>query len=157
MNGCENASYHPRKVREHVRTPQRQVTVIEDRVGPLSTSKATSNAAIERVRKKPDAPTGRATYNKRIGTVEPAFGNIQIKDMHRFTLRGCAKVNALWQLLTIVHIEKIASACAVSGALQGPPLLGRSYLSLRDPLSVPKPAPLPALTQLAEDPKDKSW
>ena len=66
-------------------------------------------AAVERMRKKFDTPAGRATYSKRIGTVEPVFGNIQNKGMRRFTLRGRTKVNAQWQLFTIVHnIEKIA-------------------------------------------------
>jgi hypothetical protein len=37
------------------------------------------------------------------------------------------------------------------------PLWGRRYLNLRDTLSVPKPGPLPPLTQLAEDLNDKSW
>ncbi len=61
------------------------------------------------MRKKFDTPVGRATYSKRIGTVEPVFGNIQNKGMRRFTLRGQLKVNAQWQLFTIVHnIEKIA-------------------------------------------------
>jgi hypothetical protein len=37
------------------------------------------------------------------------------------------------------------------------PLWGRRYLNLRDTLSVPKPAPLPPLTQLAADLKDRAW
>jgi hypothetical protein len=42
-------------------------------------------------------------------TVEPVSANLQNKGMRRFTLRGKAKVNAQWQLFTIVHnIEKIA-------------------------------------------------
>jgi hypothetical protein len=44
-----------------------------------------------------------------MGTVEPVFGNLQNKGMRRFTLRGRRKVNAQWQLFTMVHnIEKIA-------------------------------------------------
>ncbi len=47
-----------------------------------------------------------------MGAVEPVSGNIQNKDMRRFTrftTRGQLKVNAQWQLFTIVHnIEKIA-------------------------------------------------
>jgi hypothetical protein len=61
------------------------------------------------MRRKFDTPAGRAIYSKRSGTVEPVFGNIQNKGMRRFTLRGRTKVNAQWQLFTIVHnIEKIA-------------------------------------------------
>jgi hypothetical protein len=44
-----------------------------------------------------------------MGTVEPVFGNLQNKGMRRFTLRGKTKVDAQWQLFTMVHnIEKIA-------------------------------------------------
>ena len=61
------------------------------------------------MRFKFDSPSGRQLYAKRMGTVEPVFGNIQNKGMRRFTLRGQKKVNAQWQLFTIVHnIEKIA-------------------------------------------------
>ena len=67
------------------------------------------NAPIERMRTKFDSPAGRAIYSRRMGTVEPVFGNLQNKGMRRFTLRGRAKVDAQWQLFTIVHnIEKIA-------------------------------------------------
>jgi hypothetical protein len=46
-------------------------------------------------------------------TVEPVFANLQNKGMRRFTLRGRRKVNAQWQLFTIVHnIEKIAHRAA---------------------------------------------
>jgi len=61
------------------------------------------------MRTKFDSPAGRAIYSRRMGTVEPVFGNLQNKGMRRFTLRGRAKVDAQWQLFTIVHnIEKIA-------------------------------------------------
>ncbi len=64
----------------------------------------------ERMRLKFDSPSGRQLYSKRIGTVEPVFGNIQNKDMRRFAMRGHLKVNAQWQLFTIVHnIEKAAT------------------------------------------------
>ena len=43
-------------------------------------------------------------YSKRIGIVEPVFGNIRYcKGLDRFTLRGKEKVNAQWQLYCIVH------------------------------------------------------
>jgi hypothetical protein len=61
------------------------------------------------MRFKFDSPVGREIYSHRMGTVEPVFGNLQNKGMRRFTLRGRTKVNAQWQLFTIVHnIEKIA-------------------------------------------------
>jgi hypothetical protein len=50
-----------------------------------------------------------------MGTVEPVFGNLQNKGMRRFTLRGRTKVNAQWQLFTMVHnIEKIAGCARAS-------------------------------------------
>jgi len=52
---------------------------------------------------------GRATYSKRLGIVEPVFGNIRAnKRLDRFTLRGRIKVNIQWMLYCLVHnIEKV--------------------------------------------------
>jgi hypothetical protein len=52
---------------------------------------------------------GRAIYSKRLGIVEPVFGNIRVnKGLNRFTLRGLVKVNIQWMLYCLVHnIEKI--------------------------------------------------
>jgi hypothetical protein len=50
-----------------------------------------------------------------MGTVEPVFGKPQNEGMRRFTLRVRRKVNAQWQLSTMVHdIEKIASSTRAS-------------------------------------------
>ena len=109
ITACTGCPLRSQCLRHPERTKQRQLTVIKERVGPAPATKATANAAVLRMRKKFDTPVGRATYSKRIGTVEPVFGNIQNKGMRRFTLRGQLKVNAQWQLFTIVHnIEKIA-------------------------------------------------
>jgi hypothetical protein len=104
------ASFAAQCLRYPERTPQRQLTVIKHREGQgPERRKPRLHSAIERMRRKFDTPAGRAIYSKRMGTVEPAFGNIQNKGMRRFTLRGCAKVNAQRQLFNIVHnIEKIA-------------------------------------------------
>ena len=58
---------------------------------------------------KIDSDEGRATYQQRIGIVEPVFGNIRfVKGMERFTMRGKKKVNGQWLLYCLVHnIEKI--------------------------------------------------
>ncbi len=63
----------------------------------------------DKMREKIDTPEGRRTYSKRIGIVEPVFGNIRsCKKMDRFTLRGKVKVNIQWKLYCLVHnIEKI--------------------------------------------------
>jgi uncharacterized protein Yka (UPF0111/DUF47 family) len=88
-------------------TVQRQVAFFVGRVAKAA------RQAMEVMREKFDSALGRLIYAKRIGTVEPVFGNIQNKGMRRFTLRGRRKVSTQWKLFTLVHnIEKIAHAAA---------------------------------------------
>ena len=63
----------------------------------------------DKMKKKIDTPEGRKIYGKRLGIVEPVFGNIRAcKKMDRFTLRGRMKVGIQWKLYCLVHnIEKI--------------------------------------------------
>ena len=63
----------------------------------------------DEMKQKTDTPEGRRTCSKRLGIVEPVFGNIRTcKRMDRFTLRGRIKVNIQWMLYRLVHnIEKI--------------------------------------------------
>jgi len=63
----------------------------------------------DEMKRKIDTPEGRRTYSKRLGIVEPVFGNIRAcKRMDKFTLRGQTKVNIQWMLYCLVHnIEKI--------------------------------------------------
>jgi len=65
----------------------------------------------DEMKQKIDTPEGRRTYSKRLGIVEPVFGNIRTcKRMDRFTLRGKVKVNIQWMLYCLVHnIEKITN------------------------------------------------
>ncbi|MCK5243878.1 MAG: IS1182 family transposase [Desulfobacterales bacterium] len=59
---------------------------------------------IDQMKQKIDTPEGRKTYSKRLGIVEPVFGNIRAcKGMNHFTLRGRAKVNIQWILYCLVH------------------------------------------------------
>lgn len=64
----------------------------------------------ELMKQKIDTPEGRKMYSKRLGIVEPVFGNIRAnKRMDRFTLRGRGKVNVQWMLYCLVHnIGKVA-------------------------------------------------
>ena len=64
----------------------------------------------EEMKNKIDTPEGRKTYSKRMGIVEPVFGNIRTqKGMDKFTLSGRSKVQIQWMLYCIVHnVEKIA-------------------------------------------------
>ena len=63
-----------------------------------------------------DSPQGRQKYARRMGIVEPVFGNIKhTKGMNRFTLRGAKKVTIQWLCYCLVHnIEKIATTGAIT-------------------------------------------
>ncbi|KPZ52752.1 hypothetical protein AN391_03578 [Pseudoalteromonas sp. P1-13-1a] len=65
-----------------------------------------------RMKIKIDSGSGRQQYSKRLGAIEPVFGNITVnKGMNQFTLRGKDKVNAQWQMYCLVHnIEKLRHA-----------------------------------------------
>jgi transposase len=108
ITACRGCPLRAQCLRHPDRTLQRQLTVIKHREG-ASKSRARKHAPTERMRWKFDSPAGRAIYSRRMPTAEPVFANLQNKGMRRFTLRGRRKVNAQWQLFTIVHnIEKIA-------------------------------------------------
>lgn len=66
----------------------------------------------DKMKVKIDSPVGRRQYGKRLGCIEPVFGNITTnKGMDKLTLRGQTKVNAQWQMYCLVHnIEKLRSA-----------------------------------------------
>ncbi len=63
----------------------------------------------DEMKQKIDTKEGRRTYSKRLGIIEPVFGNVRAcKRMDRFTLRGRIKVNIQWMLYCLVHnIEKV--------------------------------------------------
>lgn len=63
----------------------------------------------DKMKIKIDSPVGRRQYGKRLGCIEPVFGNITTnKGMDKLTLRGQTKVNAQWQMYCLVHnIEKL--------------------------------------------------
>ncbi|TLX45284.1 transposase [Pseudoalteromonas phenolica] len=64
---------------------------------------------MDKMKVKIDSPMGRRAYSKRLGCIEPVFGNITVnKGMNKLTLRGHKKVNAQWQLYCLVHnLEKL--------------------------------------------------
>ena len=66
----------------------------------------------DKMRIKIDSSIGRRQYSKRLGMIEPVFGNITVnKGMNKFTLRGKDKVNAQWQMYCLVHnIEKLRNS-----------------------------------------------
>lgn len=59
--------------------------------------------ALERMKRKIDSPAGRRSYSRRLGTVEPVFGNHRNHRRDHFTLRTQRKVDAQWRLFNLVH------------------------------------------------------
>jgi hypothetical protein len=56
------------------------------------------------MKQKIDTALGRHTYSMRLGIVEPVFGHLtDAIGIKRFTLRGRAKVDAQWKLMTMLH------------------------------------------------------
>lgn len=80
------------------RSVVRQVTKFKGR-GPKGT-KSYTEQMIERF----DTERGRHLYSRRLGIVEPVFGNIcHALGLKRFSLRGKVKVDTQWKLFAIVH------------------------------------------------------
>jgi transposase len=78
----------------------------------LDNSQGNNLSYTDKMRIKIDSSIGRRQYSKRLGAIEPVFGNITVnKGMNKFTLRGQEKVNAQWQLYCLVHnIEKLRNS-----------------------------------------------
>jgi len=109
LTACRECPLRQQCLRHPDHTRQRQLTIIKHREGAPPKRRTKSNGATQRMRQKFDTPFGRALYSRRMGTVEPVFGNLQNKGMRRFTLRGQSKVSAQWKLFAMVHnIEKVA-------------------------------------------------
>jgi len=70
----------------------------------IGIAKEKAEGLIEKMKQKIDSPQGRHIYSQRLGTVEPVFGNINTNiGIKRFSLRGKKKVNAQWQLMSMIH------------------------------------------------------
>ena len=50
-----------------------------------------------------DSHDGRLLYSRRLGIVEPVFGNLHNHHLHRFTLRTRGKLDAQSKLFALVH------------------------------------------------------
>jgi len=101
---CRDCNLRVRCLRNENQKSPRQVVFFDDtRLDKEPTHSAKMKAKI-------DSPRGRMIYSRRLGTVEPPFGNIRsTKGMNRFTLRGREKVDGQWKLYAMVHnIEKLA-------------------------------------------------
>jgi len=97
---CLNCALRARCLRNPESGHPRQVRVFHGRVTETLTS---------RMKDKIDTVAGREIYGRRLGIVEPVFGNLAAqKGMNRSTLRGTVKVNTQWKLYCLVHnLEKL--------------------------------------------------
>jgi transposase len=103
ISACANCPLRVRCLRHPERTRVRQVAFFFGRTN------AKPEKYLHRMQRRIDSPLGRYYYSRRLGIVEPVFGNVRhTKGLNRFTLRGRRKVNAQWQLYCLVHnIEKL--------------------------------------------------
>jgi transposase len=101
ITGCRNCKLKSKCLR-NLNTISRQIHVFYEKG---------SGSLTDDMKSKIDSPSGRETYSKRLGIVEPVFANIRSqKRLDRFTLRGRMKVNTQWLLYCLVHnIERIAN------------------------------------------------
>ena len=69
------------------------------------------SGATEWMKQRVDSDKGKQIYGHRMSVVEPVFGNIgSNKRLNRFSLRSQKKVQAQWQLFSLVHnIEKLTN------------------------------------------------
>jgi hypothetical protein len=81
----------------------RHVTIFTNTMRQLDTP-------VSRMIKRFETPKGRFWYSRRMGTIEPVFGNIRSTlGLDHFTLRGKEKVGIQWKLYAMVHnIGKLA-------------------------------------------------
>ena len=94
---CRTCALRPKCLR-NAKTEHRQV--VKFALPEADAPKTYLAQMIERI----DSALGRHLYSRRMGIVEPVFGNIRnAKGMDRFTLRGKAKVDIQWKLYGMVH------------------------------------------------------
>ena len=104
LKDCRICPLQKQCMRKPPKSTGRQVQFLTNRVQNVSHS--------DRMKVKIDSPIGRRQYSKRLGAIEPVFGNITVnKGMNKFTLRGQDKVNTQWQMYCLVHnIEKLRNS-----------------------------------------------
>jgi hypothetical protein len=103
ISACANCALRTQCIRHPDRTRVRQVAFFFGRTA------GKAEKYLAKMKRKIDSDIGRYEYSRRLGIIEPVFGNIRhTKRLNRFTLRGRRKVNAQWQLYCLVHnIEKL--------------------------------------------------
>jgi hypothetical protein len=95
---CKSCALRSQCLRYPQRTVARQVAFI------LGRTPNKPDNYMTKMKRKIDTDRGRHQYSRRLGTVEPVFGNIRhTHRLNRFSLRGRQKVNAQWLLFCLVH------------------------------------------------------
>lgn len=88
-------------------SPYRQVTFFDGRKTHDTHPHTTSMKA------RIDSREGRLLYSRRLGIVEPVFGNLHTHNLRRFTLRSRRKVDVQWKLFALVHnVQKLRDKAA---------------------------------------------
>jgi hypothetical protein len=95
-SACRDCELRSRCLKFPDRTPSRQVAFFSGKTRNPETF-------TQVMKRKIDSALGKAVYNRRMGAVEPVFGNLSNIGLNRFTLRGRKKVDAQWKLYCIVH------------------------------------------------------
>ena len=101
-SACGPCKLRSKCLRKPDQTLKRSVAYFHSRKLPPDT-------AMEKMKQKIDSPSGRQIYSKRLGAVEPVFGNIRhTLRLDRFSLRGKLKVNSQWLMFCTLHnLKKI--------------------------------------------------
>jgi len=103
LDKCRDCPLLKQCMRKPIKEQERQVSI------KLTADKKSGLTNIDKMKERINSDQGRHCYSRRLGTVEPVFGNINTtKRLNRFSLRGKIKVNAQWLMYCMVHnIEKI--------------------------------------------------
>jgi hypothetical protein len=104
LKDCKHCPLQQQCMRKPPVDRGRQVQFLRNAKSPLSYT--------DKMRVKIDSSIGRRQYSRRLGMIEPVFGNITVnKGMNKLTLRSKDKVNAQWQMYCLVHnIEKLRNS-----------------------------------------------
>lgn len=95
---CPSCPLRERCLQSSTQHTPRQINIPHHRLKP------SEPRLIDVMRDKIDSAIGRHIYSHRISVVEPVFGHINtMMNFKRFSVRGKQKVNAQWQLITLVH------------------------------------------------------
>ena len=107
FSGAKQDCVPCKRRKECLRTPEKTQT---RQVSFFQGKRDVTENHIDRMKVKIDSDAGREMITRRFATVEPVFGNLRgNKRLHRFTLRGKAKVDGQWKLYCMMHnIEKLA-------------------------------------------------